>query len=116
MTLDEIIAKYGTHELDIDCIRHEGNKSIIYAYCHEHDVDGEFMVNHNLEISGLFRVLEKQLEDDDMLFHIAIIFKNDDESYEIMCGYNEDRVRFCVESDLDVKELSEEEYEREIQQ
>ena len=111
MTLDEIIAKYGTHELDIDLVKKNDKQTIIYAYCHQHNINGQFMVNHYLEILGKFNMLEKQLENEnDICFHIAIIEKNEDGNYEISgCG---GWLVFNVEGDLQVSELDEKTYSK----
>ena len=109
MTLDAIIDKYGTHELDIDLVKQNNSHTIVYAYCHQHNINGQFMVNHYLEIVGKFLILKKQLENkNDICFHSAVIEKNEDGNYEIG-GYGGWLV-FSVDSDLQVNELSEETY------
>lgn len=113
MTLDEIIAKYGTHELDIDFVKHQDEKTVIYAYCHQHNVNKQFMVNHYLEIIGSFEVIEKQIEEDnDIYIHVASIDKKEDGSY--MIGGVGDWLHFNVVSDLIVNELTENAYQEKI--
>lgn len=113
MTLDEIIDKYGTHELDIDLVKREEEKTIIYAYCHQHDIDGQFMVNHYLEIIGTFNPVEMNVEDEnDIFIHIGLITKIDDNLYEIVSAVFGDLIRFRVDSDLTVNELTEDMYDQ----
>jgi hypothetical protein len=115
MTLDEIITKYGTHELDIDFCERKDETTIVFAYCHQHDVEGQFMKNYFLMISGKITALKMVAEDEtDISIHIASIDKLSDETYEIN-GVG-DFVHFSVEGDLVVEELSEEVYESMISQ
>ena len=110
MTLDEIIKKYGTHELDIDFCERNDETTTIFAYCHQHDVEGQFMVNHFLRISGKITIWKMIADDEtDVSIHIASIDKLSDGTYEIS-GVG-DFVHFSVEGDLGVKELSEDVYE-----
>lgn len=110
MLLDEIIQKYGMHELDIDCCKAENGLTAVYAYCHRHNVDGEFMVNHYLKITGNFTVLKTDFAGtDDVYIHMAWIEKMPNGTYEIngVGGC----MQFSVNGDLLVKELSEQEYD-----
>ena len=110
MMLDELIAKYGTHELDVDLCKTEGETTTVYAYCHQHDVDGQFMVNHYLKIVGKIIPILMDVEDKtDIWLHIASIEKLEDEMYEISgVGGN---IRFYVVGGLAVEEISEQEYD-----
>lgn len=109
MTIDNIIAKYGTHDLDISFCIKNGMTSTILTYCHQHDVDGQFMVNHYLKINGTFEILEADVDDEsDVYIHIAAIEKSANNTYEIsgVGGY----VKLSVEGELIVEEMSEKEY------
>ena len=115
MTLDDIIKKYGTHELDIDFCKRDNNTTFVYAYCHQHNIGSEFMVNHYLKIGGDIIGLEFDVDNkDDINLHIANIEKAEDGNYEIY-GVG-GRVRFCVNSNLSVTELSEHEYQKQIRE
>ncbi len=109
MTLENIIEKYGTHELDVSCCISNGTTSTVYAYCHQHNIDDSFMVNHYLKITGAFVALRTDVDDEsDIYIHIACIEKSPDGTYEIsgVGGY----VQFITKGELIVTELSEEEY------
>ena len=111
MTLDAIIEKYGMHDLDIDKCQKTENGAVVYAYCHKHYVDGEFMVNYYLKIEGSFKIIEINADDEkDIDISVAWIEKLEDGTYEI--GGAGDWVHFEVMGDLTVTELCEEEYER----
>ena len=113
MTLDSIIEKYGMHELDIDFCKRYGDKVIIFAYCHRHNVKGVFMVNHYLKIQGNIIPIKIDVEDvNDISIHLAFIEKNIDGIYEISgCGGS---IQFSVEGDLLVEELTEEDYQKQL--
>lgn len=113
MTLDDIIKKYGTHELDIDFCKRDNNVTFIYAYCHQHNIGDEFMVNHYLKISGDIMGIEFDVDDkDDISIHIANIEKTADGAYEVY-GVG-GSIRFSVNGDLLVTELSECEYQQQL--
>ncbi len=115
MTLDEIIIKYGTHELDIDFCKRKEETTTVFAYCHKHDVDGQFMKNYFLRISGKITALKIIADDEtDISIHLAFIDKLSDGTYEIN-GVG-DFVHFSVEGNLLVEELSEDVYENLISQ
>lgn len=106
MTLDEIIIKYGTHELDIDLCKRNDEITTVFAYCHQHDVGGQFMKNYFLRISGKITPLKIEADDKtDISIHLASIEKLSDGTYEIS-GVG-DFVHFSVDGDLGVEELSE---------
>ncbi len=113
MTLDAIIEKYGTHELDVYFVKNDA-PTVVFAYCHQHDLNGQFMVNHYLKIQGKFSALEMDTGNEaDVYIHIAYIEKDCDGSYEISgVGGN---IRFCVEDELLVEEISEDEYSSELE-
>lgn len=112
MTLEKMIHKYGMHELDIDVCKKE-TETTVYAYCHEHETQGQFMVNHFLEVKGAFTVIKMDLEDEKApSIHIAYIEKNKNGLFEI-CGVG-GWIEFRVEGDLTVRELTEEEYEEKV--
>ena len=113
MTLDEIINKYGTHELDIDLVKQLDDKTFIYAYCHQHEIGEQFMINHYLEIVGSFSILNKDFNDD-ITFHIAVITKLNDSSYTLTSAVSGDTISFLVKSDLQVNELTEKLYYKSI--
>lgn len=72
MRLDEIINKYGMHALDIDLCQKNEDGCVVYAYCHEHNVNGEFMVNHCLEIKGIFRIIDiDECDENDIFLHLT---------------------------------------------
>ncbi len=99
MTLDHIIQTYGTHELDVSFCINNSTLCTISAYCHQHDIDGQFIVNHYLKITGKFTVLAIDVDDEtDIYIHTAFIEKASDGTYEIhgVGGY----VHFSVDSDL----------------
>lgn len=115
MTLDEILMKYGNHELDIDFCKRNDKATTVFAYCHRHDVEGQFMKNYFLMISGKITALKIVADDEtDISIHIAFIDKLPDGTYEIN-GMG-DFVHFSVEGDLSVEELSEDVYESIISQ
>ena len=110
MTLDAIIEKYGMHDLEIGKCKKTENGVTVYAYCHKHNVDGEFMVNYNLKIEGDFRIIELNADDEnDIYIDIARIEKLGDGTYEV--GGAGDWLHFEVLGDLTVTEISDEEYE-----
>lgn len=110
MKLDEIISKYGMHALDIDLCKKNEDGCVVYAYCHEHNANGEFMVNHWLEIKGVFRIIDMdECDENDIFLHIAWIDKCEDGTYEI-AGVG-GLIHFAVEGDLTVRELGENEYD-----
>lgn len=114
MTLDEIIAKYGTHALDIDLAKKHNDNTIVYAYCHQHDVNGEFMINHFLKIEGKFDVVEMDVDNmDDICIPFAHVEKLMDGSYDI-CGGGA-YVRFAANESLNVIELDESEYKTQLE-
>lgn len=111
MTLDDIIEKYGTHELDINVIKKDAETVCVYAYCQEHDGALTYFTNHYLKVIGKFIAIEKDLDDeDDIDIHVATIEKGEKGVYEIggAGGY----VKFTVEGDLVVEEITEEEYQK----
>ena len=113
MTLDEIIAKYGTHALDIDLAKKHNDNTIVYAYCHQHDANGEFMINHFLKIEGKFDVVEMDVDNmDDICIPFAFIEKQPDASYEI-CGGGAS-IHFTANEPLSVVELEENEYQEQL--
>ena len=115
MTLDDIVAKYGTHELDIDLCKKNIDTTIVYAYCHKHDVDGQFMKSYFLRISGKITVLKLVADDETNInIHIASINKLHDGSYEIS-GVG-DFVHFSADGELKVEELSKDVYESIVSQ
>ena len=114
MTIDNIIKKYGTHDLDINFLINDGTVSTIFAYCHQHNVDRKFMVNHYLKITGKFIILKADVDDEsDVFIHIAHVEKSEDGKYEIsgVGGF----VQFFTEGDLLVEELSEDDYNSQSQ-
>lgn len=115
MTLDEMIEKYGMHDLDIDYVQQINNETIIYAYCHQHNVNNQFMINHFLEIKGGISILEKTVEDEnDIYFHLAVITKRNDGTYEIYGALTSDWLHFRIDGELKVNELTEKEYNKSI--
>ncbi|MBR2970213.1 MAG: hypothetical protein IKC48_00205 [Clostridia bacterium] len=116
MNLDDIINKYGMHALDIDLCQKKGDKTVVFAYCHQHDVDGQFMVNHNLMIEGKIIATKIEVDGDDykdisdIYIHIAYIDKLKDGLYDIsgVGGW----IQFYVDGDLTVSELDEETYDK----
>ena len=109
MTLDELIAKYGTHELDVDLCKTDGRITMVYAYCHQHDVDGQFMVNYYLKVVGRIIPILMEVEDaNDIWIHLASVKKLGTGMYEIsVVGGN---IQFDVVGELVAEELSEQEY------
>ena len=113
MTIDNAIKKYGTHDLDISfCVKND-IVSTVFAYCHQHNINGQFMVNHYLKITGKFAILKADVDDEsDVYIHIANIDKSTDNKYEIsgVGGY----VKFSVEDELIVEELTETDYNEQV--
>ena len=108
MTLDSIIEKYGIHELDIDLCKRQGEITTIFAYCHEHGKE-RFMLNHYLKIEGNIIPLDLCVEEEnDIYLHVAFIEKLENNIYEIQ-GLG-GRIRFSIEGDLSVEELTEDKY------
>ena len=115
MTIDNIINKYGTHDLDINFCITDGTISTIFAYCHKHNVDGQFMVNHYLKVTGKLSVLKADVDDEsDVYIHIACVEKISDSIYEIsgVGGY----VKFSTDEELLAEEVTEEDYNKQLQQ
>lgn len=98
------------HELDVTFAINEGKISTVYAYCHQHDIDGEFMVNHYLKITGNGLVLKAHVDDEsDVFVHCAYIEKLSDSTYEIY-GVG-DCLQFKINGELHVTELPEDEFD-----
>ena len=113
MTLDDIIQKYGTHDLDIDGCTKDGEVTTVYAYCHQHNVDGQFMINRYLKIAAKIVILKADLDDaTNVNIHAAFLEKASDGAYEI--GGVGGWIRFVVNGEVSVKELTEENYNKEI--
>lgn len=113
MKIDNIIKKYGTHDLDVSFCINNGAISTVFAYCHQHNVDDRFMVNHYLKITGSIVALKVDVDDEsDVYIHIACIEKSLDGTYEIsgVGGY----VQFSVEGELLVEELTEDDYNKQL--
>ena len=111
MVLDEIIEKYGMHELDFDFCCEADGETVVYAYCHKHDEKDNKMINYFLKIKGCFEVIEKEC-DGEFSIHLATIEKRDNGVY-LISGAG-DSALFCVKGDLTVTEFSKEEYEKNI--
>ena len=82
------------------------------AYCHQHHVNKQFMVNHYLKIVGKFNVLKADVDDEsDVYIHIACIEKSPDGTYEMsgVGGY----VQFSAD-ELFVEELTEDDYNKQL--
>jgi hypothetical protein len=113
MTIDSIINKYGAHDLDVNfCIKNNA-MSAIFAYCHQHNINGQFMVNHYLKIIGKFTVLKFDVDDvTDVYIHIASVNKIANNVYAIngVGGY----VEFSVDSELIVEALSQDCYNKQL--
>lgn len=115
MTIENIFNTYGTHELDINFCADNGKVSTIFAYCHKHNIDGQFMINHYLKIIGKMSIVKADIDDEsDVYIHIANIEKIEDNLYEI------NGVGGCVQlsanDDLIVEEISEEEYNKQLRE
>ena len=112
MTLDAIIEKYGTHDLDVDYAKTINNETLVYACCQKQNPDNSFSA-YFLEIKGYFHILEKCVADkSDISIHAATIEKNADGSYEV--GGVGDWFRFRTNGELSVNELSRKKYEKQI--
>ena len=110
MTIDSIIKKYGTHELDVSCCIDNGEVSEILAYCHQHDVHNQFIVNHYLKITGKFTVLNAEVDDgSDVYIHMAYVEKASEDIYELsgVGSYP----KFFAEGEFYVEGLTEAEYD-----
>ena len=109
MTIDSFINKYGTHDLDVSFSIKNNTVSTILAYCHQHDLNGQFMVNYYLKINGKFTVLKVDVDDiTDVYIHVANIEKITDNIYDIngVGGY----VKLSIDEELIVEELSQDCY------
>lgn len=99
--------------MDIDLCKKNGEYTGVYAYCHQHNVDGQFMVNYFLNVQGNFRIIDKKSDDSDNIeIHCAHIEKLEDGTYEI-CGVGA-WIHFEVIGELNVCELTETEYSNQI--
>lgn len=115
MTLDSIIEKYGMHELDIDLCKKVEDQTIIYVYCHKHEECPQSMTNYYLKLSGRFDVIESDIDDiEDSGIHMAFITKRVEGTYEIsgVGGW----IHFAVIGQLNICELTDEEYFNQIKQ
>ena len=110
MTLDAIIKKYGAHDLDVSFCINDDELTTVLVYCHQHNVNGQFMTNHYLKITGKFSILRADVDELDVYIHIACIEKSQDGTYEMsgVGGY----VQFLTDGDLLVEELTESDYNK----